>query len=503
METESRRNPARSHPTMMKLARLLGGFALFALHFSLASAASVRDFGARGDGVTDDTDAIMTAIRQAADGVVEFPRGDYRLTRTIEIRLHETGRLGLAGRGGSARVVMAGEGPAFRFIGSKERGSAAPVDVKPVTWEKERMPLIDGLEIVGTNPKADGIELRYTMQPVFRSLLIRDLRYGIHFTAYNRNVLITGCHVYHCGIGIYFDAVNLHQAIISANHISYCRQAGIKTSGGEIRNLQITGNDIEYNYDLDGTASADIWVDSSQGGSLCEGTITGNTIQAISSPGGANVRFVGPGGDAQQNQHWTITGNHISNQEINIHLVNARGFTITGNTLLRGLQGGVQISDSRNIVVSANVFDPYPSDFRTARYSYSQMRGGIAVVRSRNVLLSNNLINDAASGSPEAGGAMSVSDSREITIAGGQIVNPKFRGIHVARSANVRVTDCVVSEDESVARMLAAIELTDACPGTVVRNNAVSRGKQGDIVNRASGAVVEANAGVAAAAPPP
>lgn len=476
----------------MRFPAIVAG-ALF-LVSTISRAVSVKDFGAKGDRVTDDTDAINAAVMKAADGVVEFPRGDYRMTRTVEIVLRESDRLGLVGRGGSARVIMAGEGPAFRFIGSKDRGSADPVDVKPITWEKERTPLIDALEILGAHPQADGLELRYTMQPIFRSLLLRDLRHGIHFMAYNRNVVITGCHIYHCGIGIYFDAVNLHQTIVSANHISYCRQAGIKTSGGEIRNLQITGNDIEYNYDLAGTESADIWVDSSQGGSLCEGTITGNTIQAIRSPGGANIRFVGPGGDSQQNQHWTITGNHISNQEVNIHLVHARGFTITGNSFLRGQERNLVINDSRNIVVSSNVFDPYRSDFRSNRYA--MMQGGISIARGRNIILSHNLINEATCGSPEAGGAITVTESRAITIAGCQIVNARFRGIHVDRGTNVRVTDCLVHEDATSARMLAGVELTGACPGTVVRGNGVGRGRNGDIVNHATGVIVEANTSV-------
>ena len=456
---------------------------------AMARAVSVRDVGARGDGTTDDTDAIKVAISKASDGVVEFPRGSYRITRTIDVDLRETGPLGLVGRGGSARVIMAAEGPAFRFIGSKDRGTADPVDVKPITWEKERTPLIDSLEIMGAHPGADGVQLRHTMQPIFRSLLLRDLRYGIHFTAYNRNVMILGCHIYHCGIGVYFDAVNLHQAIISSSHISYCRQAGIKTSGGEIRNLQITGNDIEYNYDLEATESADIWVDSSKGGSVCEGTITGNTIQAIRSPGGANIRFVGTGGSSQPNQHWTITGNHISNQEVNIHLVRARGFTITGNSFLRGQERNVMIADSRNVVVSSNVFDPYPGDSRSTRYS--MMQGGISIDGSRNVILSDSIINDAICGSAEAGGAITVTDSRDIAITGCQIINAKFRGIHIARGIGVRVTGCLVSEDEGNMRMLAGVELTGECPGTVIRENNIGRGRNGDVVNHASGALVD------------
>ncbi|WP_276359421.1 glycosyl hydrolase family 28-related protein [Daejeonella sp. H1SJ63] len=156
--------------------------------FSLA--VNVKDFGAKGDGVADDTRAINAAIRGANDGQVEFPRGTYRITSTIEIQLSENGTTGLAGRGGSAGIVMAGSGPAFRFTGSHDKGSALPSSVNPITWQKERMPLIDALEIIGAHPNADGIELRNTLMPVLRALLIRNVRNGIHLSSRNRNVLI-------------------------------------------------------------------------------------------------------------------------------------------------------------------------------------------------------------------------------------------------------------------------------------------------------------------------
>jgi hypothetical protein len=118
----------------------------------------------------------LSAISGAADGIVEFPRGNYRITKTIEIDLSLQGTLGLSGRGASASIIMAGEGPAFRFIGSHDKGSALPASVKQITWDKERMPLIDALEIIGDHVNADGIELRNTLMPTLRALLIRNVR---------------------------------------------------------------------------------------------------------------------------------------------------------------------------------------------------------------------------------------------------------------------------------------------------------------------------------------
>ena len=80
--------------------------------------------------------------------------------------------------------------------------------------------------------------------------------------------------------------------------------------------------------------TAEITIDASaEGASVREGTIASNTIQATYSAGGANIRFIGgPGSDDAGSMNrkagmWTIAGNLIGSQEINIHLLRARGIT--------------------------------------------------------------------------------------------------------------------------------------------------------------------------------
>ncbi len=456
----------------------------------LSHAVNVKDFGAKGNGKTDDTGAINAAITGAKDGLVEFPRGTYRITKTIEIDLSQYGTMGLSGRGASAGIIMAGEGPAFRFIGSHDKGSALPSSVKPVTWQKERMPLIDALEIVGDHANADGIEIRNTFMPTLRALLIRNVRNGIHLTSRNRNVLIDACHVYNnSGIGIFLDQVNIHQFIISDSHISYCKKGGIKVIGSEIRNFQISGNDIEYNCDPEGPASADIWVDCSGGGSVREGTISGNTIQAIPGKGGANIRFMGLPGNPDKIGLWSITGNHISNQEVNIHLENTRGISINGNTFIRGYDHHLLINNSSNLIIDANVFDHNEDYFPAQPVPY----GGILLSQGGNVILSDNIIDGSGNGTKDLGGAIVVKDSREVTISGCQIKNPLLNGIQIESSVNLRVVNCTITERAKNKVMLAGIVLKGACPGTVIKDNSVGRGKEEHISNQATGAVVGEN----------
>ncbi|HEU5430788.1 MAG TPA: glycosyl hydrolase family 28-related protein, partial [Thermomicrobiales bacterium] len=73
---------------------------------------NVRDFGAAGNGKMDDAEAIEHALAEG-DGTLEFPPGDYLLSRTIKVELAQRGRLAISGSGGAAKLVMAGAGPAF------------------------------------------------------------------------------------------------------------------------------------------------------------------------------------------------------------------------------------------------------------------------------------------------------------------------------------------------------------------------------------------------------
>lgn len=56
---------------------------------------NVRDFGAKGDGITDDTEAIQAAIDSAGGSEVFFPRGVYTISDTVYVRDRKFGTIGL------------------------------------------------------------------------------------------------------------------------------------------------------------------------------------------------------------------------------------------------------------------------------------------------------------------------------------------------------------------------------------------------------------------------
>ena len=207
------------------------------------SSRTVFDFGAAGDGQTDDTAAIQKAV-DAGNGSVRFAKGIYRITKPIVIDLDKVGYTSIEGDG-AATILMAGAGPAFRFVGT-HAGTAAPSTVKQNVWDRQRTPAVDGIEIVGGHPEASGIEASGTMQLTLTRVVVREALHGVHLVERNRNVILSECHLYHNkGIGVFLDRLNLHQINIANCHISYNAGGGVVVRQSEVRNLQIGTCDIE------------------------------------------------------------------------------------------------------------------------------------------------------------------------------------------------------------------------------------------------------------------
>ena len=398
---------------------------------------NVRTFGAVGDGETDDTEAIRHALVDG-DGTLEFPRGDYLISETIEVRLDETGRLGIDGTDGTATVIMSGEGPAFRIIGT-HAGTGDPNSAKPNIWQKQRMPTIRNIEITATSEKADGVELIETMQAVFSGVLIRQVRHGIRLHKRNRNVLINDSHIYHnLGVGIYFDAVNLHQINICGNHISYNRLGGIRIERSEVRNLQITGNDIEYNnhraFGTDPEVTAEILIDTTaERATVNEVTIASNTIQATPSEGGCNIRIKEEPGADRPPGLWNITGNVIGNQVNSMHLTGCYGITISGNTIYSSENRNLLIELSSHINVTGNVF----------RRHTPRLFTGVRVVDSTDCIFSGCSFRDESEeGQSNGASLLELADCRRINVQGCQLIDGAPWGLDVARSSGVNVTGC-------------------------------------------------------------
>ena len=421
---------------------LITTLAILSSIFHIHAQTNVHTLGVIGDGKTDDTPALQTAITRGVSDLY-FPKGTYRIRQTLEFDLAKHGPASVSGDG-TATLLMESAGPAIRFVGT-HGGTAAPSTLKPGVRDQERTPMASGIEIVGRHPEADGIEATGTIQLTLSRIVVREARHAVHLIQRNRNVLIADSHFYHnTGIGVFLDAVNLHQTNITNCHISYNGGGGVVCKGGEVRNLQIGSSDIEANHSADGAPTANVWLDST-GGSIAEVAITGCTLQHTNkAQNSANIRILGLGSDAgvkrrtgndvTQEGHVTIGNNVFSDVQVNIDIQNARGVTITGNTFWEGFQRDLILENSSHIVVTGNNFDRNPryivNGFQSAEHN------GVSIRNCSEITMNANSI----SGALQSNAALEVMDSRRIVITNNNILD--FDGTGLLLS-NVR--DSIVS----------------------------------------------------------
>jgi len=312
-----------------------------------------------GDGLTDNTQQLQALAD--AGGSIRLPKGTFLVTKPIEIHLNDVGYTSIHGDG-VAQIVMAGAGPAFRFIGTHFR-SADPAGFDKQVWQRQRMPLVDGIGIQGAHQQACGVEAVGTMQMTISRCHMRGLLHGIHLVKNNRNVIISECHIYeNKGVGIFYDDVNLHQSNVTNCHVSYNEQGRLVSRKGNVRNIHIAGCDFESNMAPETPPAANILIDcTGSSAGTGEVAVTGCTIQHNhNSPESANIRIIGNSSAQNYEGHVTIAGNVISDVMTNIHLKQCRGVVVTGNTIWKGFTHNLLVEDCNNIIVGPNNFDRNP-----------------------------------------------------------------------------------------------------------------------------------------------
>jgi polygalacturonase len=447
---------------------------------------NVLGFGAVGDGVADDTATLQHTL-DAGDGVLRLNKGTYRITKPLVLDLTKTGFGAVRGEGGTSRIVMAGPGPAIRVIGDHQ-GTASPGSVQAHTWDKERFPTISGIEIVGEHPNAVGIELRKTTKCVISQVLIRKCRIAVHLVERNRDFLLTDSHLYdNHEIGLFFDRCNLHQIIVHGCHISWNKTAGIKSLGGDVHNLQIVGNDIEYNNATAGGASnlsanlekhpggSEIWFDATDG-VISEVTISGNTIQATVQTGGANIRIVGADVERPQKADApktlkpdtahliNITGNVLGSQWRAVELRNVSRVTITGNTIYDSADLSVIATHSAGIVVSGNTFVWRGNDSEPAK-------DGLRFEDCDNVLLSSLATQRLCAGSAERGAAVTFVRCSDCGVSDCQILDPLHRGLELEDCVRCRIANNTIVDRRKAPSMKHAIRVLGQSRDNLITGN--------------------------------
>jgi hypothetical protein len=444
----------------------------------------IREFGVVGDGKSDDTAAIQKAV-DSGTGDIRLPKGTYRITRPIVIDLDKLGYTSIHGSG-VAKIVMAGPGPALKFVGTHFK-SADPGGFTQNVWDRQRMPLADGIAIVGDHPEAIGIQAVGTMQLTVTRVHVHGALHGIHLVENNRNAIISDCHLYeNRGVGIYYDDVNLHQSNITGCHVSYNRGGGIVSRAGNVRNIHVTGCDIESNMSPDTPPTANVLIDCTNSPyGTGEVAITGCTIQHNSpSPDSANIRVIGGskpsrGLERVREGHVTITGNVLSDVKVNVHLKECRGVTVLGNTFWMGYSHNLLVEDCSNIIVGPNNFD------RNPRYKYGtslEANNSLVIRNSHDCTLSGLHITNVWR---DPGGLL-LENCRRMNVTQCTILDCDNAGLLLKNVTDSRVSDCLIRDDRPDATSLS-IEVTGGSGNMIVSNLLGTRPRTGENVGYVTG----------------
>lgn len=371
---------------------------------------NVRDYGALGDGVTDDRAAIQAASNActaAGGGIVFFPAGHYMIYQTP---VKPTSNVMYMGTGDASIIEQTGLQPG---IGDTTGGypffwnDASPATVSNVTWEA--LTFVGPVNEFPTQPKRGrttsgngtyiAIYIRGNLIPgepsgTFKNVTIRDCNFRniIHTPIYiggvTGKVITQGCDFsYTRDVGYIFN----QEVIFNDNHIYGSADNGVSISRGNTK-ITCIGNTVEN------CAYNGIWL-SGFGGQNGPGAFTcvGNT-----------VINVGQSGIFLQDApvYGTISGNHIdknykqgpSDQLSNgpnsgIHIRGnggsltdtvriALGLNVTGNTIRRCPEAGITLIEAYLFNVSANLIVDTGTQFKS---------DGTTAVSSTDLTLNNGI----------------------------------------------------------------------------------------------------------------
>jgi hypothetical protein len=94
---------------------------------------------------------------------------------------------------------------------------------------------------------------------------------------------------------------------------------------------------------------------------------------------------------------WSLTGNHISNQAVNVHLKNCRGLVLTGNSIALSHERSILVEGGRHIVLGAHALDHNP-DYK------QETTDGISLRDCDGCIVNGVLLEGVRAGSEQAGG---------------------------------------------------------------------------------------------------
>jgi parallel beta-helix repeat protein len=373
----------------------------------LRDAVSVKDFGAAGDGATDDTAEIQAALDAvpAVGGCVYFPAGTYVVSAPLVV---------------DSNTVLVGDG---MYVSNLSATTAFTSSQAMVYANAENNITIEDLGFFGntngTLGAGTGIHLKNGTRNQVRSCYVENTtQAGIRYEEQN-NGIIDGCTLNACGRTGYTDnhGIMLYSASGSAIQTYSCK---------------VTSNTVTNAFRKGITTFSELL--------LYDLLISGNTVT------GSGLGNIYVGGTAPTSTHDKIrvVGNYVEGGPINIQIGSTSNSVIDGNTCGANTTASANIGfvDSTDLVISNNVVQSSDQAGISALASGASRNEQISIVG--NILRNNNRSNSAT------GFGIHVFDT-DVAIVSGNIViddvattRQRYGIVDATGNTNVAIRDNVV-----------------------------------------------------------
>jgi parallel beta-helix repeat protein len=322
------------------------------------SIVDVRDYGAVGDGVTDDTSAIQVALNSGAVNVF-IPTGTYlisQITMPSSVRLY--------GGGGSSVIKVKNSANTNAIVSS----SASGFSLEDFKLDGNYTNQTSGSGIVLSTPIYAKVK-NVRIENVYGTAILLSSGYGNEVAG---NTVIT-CGKLAAGYGIYAFCSNYNK--IENNYVTdTCIGIVVEASGVGLtaNHNTVVGNISIFNRPDFTQSGAGFHIEESVSGEVKYNTVTGNTFNSN----------IGPGVSITESSNTVLSGNTISNNtNMGVSAASAECLNIVGNVITgngsgaaAGYQCGIY-ADATSGVIASNITTASVEGIKTVGVSSIMIHG--------------------------------------------------------------------------------------------------------------------------------
>jgi hypothetical protein len=378
----------------------------------LQETVSVKDFGAVGDGVTNDTAAIQAAIdavSAAGGGILTFEPKTYIVRNTSGLGcLIAKSNVSLIGAGASTVIKLGAAAGACALLYSAS--AVSNIDIEGIVF--------DGNSAVITTQDTYGVRLENVTRLnvdncVFQNLRLDGLLLGL--TTLAKQVTIENSIFQNIGVvGVGANGIRVYKSrglLINANYFYDFIVSPIDTNptpGGDLEtNIVVTNNYIKNGAGwLPGYSSISLLADRV----LCQG----NTII-----GGGNIVVHDYSASGQTTSDYRVIGNSLTN-------------TDSGITVNQG--------ENSNIIIADNVIKGF------VQFGIHILNPNVPASAVTNpTIVTNNIVEDTNTDvtytTTNQPVCILIYNANNVLCSGNQCIKPRFAGIWASASSNITITD--------------------------------------------------------------